>query len=231
MPTETTWSPSARYPDPAVQILDKSFAQYRLPLAGIERLATGMRWCEGPVWFGDGRFVLWSDIPNNRIMRWDEETGAVSVFRKPSNNANGNTRDRAGRLVTCEHDSRRVTRTEYDGAITVICDNFGGKKLNSPNDVVVKSDGSIWFTDPHFGILSYYEGHLDSSRIADERLSRRRRERRGQLSSPTASRRRTGFASRRTRKSSTSWNRAASRGAFSATTWPAAAASSPTARF
>ena len=165
MPPEATWNPSARYPDPAVQILDKSFAQYRLPLAGVERLATGMRWAEGPVWFGDGRYLLWSDIPNNRIMRWDEETGATSVFRKPSNNANGNTRDRQGRLITCEHDSRRVTRTEYDGALTVICDNFGGKKLNSPNDVVVKSDGSIWFTDPQFGILSYYEGHVDKSEL------------------------------------------------------------------
>ena len=115
---------------------------------------------EGPVWFGDGRYLLWSDIPNNRIMRWDEETGAVSVFRKPSNNANGNTRDRQGRLLTCEHDTRRVTRTEYDGAITVIADAFDGKPLNSPNDVVCKSDGSIWFTDPPFGILGFYEGHV-----------------------------------------------------------------------
>jgi gluconolactonase len=99
------------------------------------------------------------------MMKWEEETGAVSIFRKPSNNGNGNTRDRQGRLVTCEHDSRRVTRTEYDGAITVICDSFNGKKLNSPNDVVVKSDGSIWFTDPQFGILGYYEGHLDSPEL------------------------------------------------------------------
>src|SRR6266852_1579558 len=155
-----------RYPDPAVEILDESFAKYRIFNAAVERLATGFRWAEGPVWFGDGRYVLWSDIPNNRIMRWDEETGAVSVFRKPSNFANGNTRDRQGRLVTCEHDARRVTRTEYDGAITVICDNFEGKKLNSPNDLVVKSDGSIWFTDPMFGILAYYEGHVAKSEIA-----------------------------------------------------------------
>jgi gluconolactonase len=159
------WTPSLRYPDPSVQILDPSFAKYRLPLASVERLATGMRWSEGPVWFGDARCVLWSDIPNNRIMRWDEETGAVSIFRKPSNNANGNTRDRQGRLVTCEHDARRVTRTEYDGAITVICDRYEGKRLNSPNDVVVKSDGSIWFTDPHFGIIGYYEGHIDTSEL------------------------------------------------------------------
>jgi len=159
------WEPSLRYPDPAVVVLHPSFAKYRLALAGIERLATGMRWSEGPVYFGDGRYLLWSDIPNNRIMRWDEETGAVSVFRKPSNNANGHTRDRQGRLVSCEHDARRVTRTEIDGAITVICDNFQGKRLNSPNDVVVKSDGSIWFTDPQFGILGYYEGHLDKSEL------------------------------------------------------------------
>jgi gluconolactonase len=163
--TADTWSPNLRYPDPSVQILDPGFAKYRLPLASVERLATGMRWSEGPVWFGDARCVLWSDIPDNRIMRWDEETGATSVFRKPSNNANGNTRDRAGRLVTCEHDARRVTRTEYDGSITVICDRFQGKRLNSPNDVVVKSDGSIWFTDPQFGILGYYEGHLDTPEL------------------------------------------------------------------
>jgi gluconolactonase len=110
--------------------------------------------------------VLWSDIPNNRILKWEEETGAVSVFRRPTNNANGNTRDRQGRLVTCEHDSRRVTRTEYDGSITVLADNYNGKKLNSPNDVVVTRDGAVWFTDPPFGILGYYEGHVDSSEIA-----------------------------------------------------------------
>jgi gluconolactonase len=159
------WTPSPSYPDPAIQILDPSFARYRLALANIERLATGMRWAEGPVWFGDARCLLWSDVPNNRMMRWDEETGAVGVFRAPSNYANGNARDRGGRLVTCEHDSRRVTRTEYDGAITVLCDRFEGKRLNSPNDVVVKSDGSIWFTDPMFGIIGYYEGHVDTSEL------------------------------------------------------------------
>ena len=163
--SQTGWQPNERYPDPYVQILDKSFLKYRLPLAGVERLATGMRWSEGPVYFGDLRCVIWSDIPNNRMMKWDEETGAVSVFRKPSNNGNGNTRDRQGRLVTCEHDARRVTRTEYDGSITVICDSFQGKKLNSPNDVVVKTDGSIWFTDPQFGILSFYEGHVAESEL------------------------------------------------------------------
>ena len=158
-PLLADWEPSPRYPDPRVRILDPSFARYRLALAKVERLATGFRWCEGPVWFGDGRFLLWSDIPNNKIMKWDEETGAVSPFRKPSNNANGNTRDRQGRLVTCEHDKRRVTRTEHDGTITVVADAYDGKPLNSPNDVVCKSDGSIWFTDPPFGVLGYYEGH------------------------------------------------------------------------
>ena len=159
------WQPSPRYPDPSIKIIDPSFARYRLALAKVEKIASGMRWCEGPVWFGDGRYLLWSDIPNNRIMRWDEETGAVSVFRKPSNNANGNTRDRQGRLLTCEHDTRRVTRTEYDGSITVIADKFDGKPLNSPNDVVCKSDGSIWFSDPPFGVLGFYEGHMDKPEL------------------------------------------------------------------
>jgi gluconolactonase len=154
------WQPSVRYPDPSITSLDKRFDKYRVMLTHVERLASGTLWGEGPAWFGDGRYLIWSDIPNNRMMRWDEETGAVSVFRKPSNNGNGNTRDRKGRLITCEHLSRRVTRTEYDGAITVICDRFEGKRLNSPNDVVVKSDGSIWFTDPRFGILSNYEGDI-----------------------------------------------------------------------
>jgi gluconolactonase len=160
------WAPSERYPDPAVQALDPSFNKYRLLLAGVERLATGMRWCEGPVYFGDARCLLWSDVPNNRIMRWDEATGSVSVYRGPSNFANGNTRDRQGRLVTCEHDSRRVTRTEYDGTVTVLIDRFEGKPLNSPNDVVVKSDGSVWFSDPPFGILGNYEGHPATPELA-----------------------------------------------------------------
>jgi gluconolactonase len=152
------WRPSPRYPDPRIEVLDDSFDQYRIATAAVERIATGMRWCEGPVWFGDGRYLLWSDIPNNVIMRWDEVTGAVSTFRAPSGYANGNTRDRQGRLITCEHGGRKVTRTEYDGTITVLIDQFDDKRLNSPNDVVVKSDGSIWFTDPPFGISGTYEG-------------------------------------------------------------------------
>jgi gluconolactonase len=157
-PDRSGWSPTLRYPDPLVLSLDPRFQKYRLPLASVERLYTGSRWAEGPVYFGDLRCLIWSDIPNNRMLKWEEETGLVSIFRKPSNHANGNTRDRQGRLVTCEHLGRRVVRTEIDGSITVICDRFNGKRLNSPNDVVVKSDGSIWFTDPYFGILGYYEG-------------------------------------------------------------------------
>jgi gluconolactonase len=153
------WEPAEAYPDPAIHTLDPRFDLIKPPFnAAVERLATGLRWAEGPVWFGDGGYLLCSDIPNNRIMRWDQETGACAVFRRPSNHANGNTRDRQGRLVTCEHGGRRVTRTEYDGSITVILDQFDGKRLNSPNDVVVKSDDSIWFTDPPFGISGYYEG-------------------------------------------------------------------------
>jgi gluconolactonase len=147
-----------RYPDPAVRVLDPRFEQYRLGNAAVERIATGCRWAEGPVWFGDHRCLLWSDIPNNRMLRWDEETGVVTAFRSPSNNANGHTRDRQGRLVSCEHLTRRVTRTEYDGSITVLQDRFDGKPLNAPNDVVVASDGSVWFTDPGYGIMSSYEG-------------------------------------------------------------------------
>ena len=160
--TMTDFQQSPRVPDPRVVSLDPSFDKYRLALAKVERLAHGMRWSEGPVWMGDARALLWSDVPGNCIHRWDEETGAVSAYRKPSNNANGNTRDRQGRLVTCEHLTRRVTRTEHDGRITVLADNYRGKRLNSPNDIVVKSDGSVWFTDPSFGIGGNYEGEKDT---------------------------------------------------------------------
>lgn len=152
------WQPATRYPDPAVVVLDPRFAKYRVSSAAVERIATGMRWAEGPVWFGDGRYLLWSDVPNDRIMKWEEATGAVSVFRQPSGHANGHTRDRQGRLVGCEHLGRRIVRTEYDGSTTTLVDRFEGARLNSPNDVVVKSDGSVWFTDPPFGILGWYEG-------------------------------------------------------------------------
>jgi gluconolactonase len=153
--------PGTRYPDPRVEALDKRFSA-RVGNAAIQRVATGFRWAEGPVYFRDGGYLLWSDIPNNRIMRWSEDDGHVSVFRTNSNFSNGNTRDREGRLITCEHDTRRVTRTEPDGSITVLIDSFQGKKLNAPNDVVVASDGAVWFTDPGYGIFGNYEGHKDT---------------------------------------------------------------------
>src|SRR5271169_4667056 len=148
-----------RYPDPSIKILDPRFSALVLGNAAVERIATGCRFNEGPVWFGDGRFLLWSDIPNDRIMKWEEETGAVSIFRKPSHYANGNTRDRQGRLVTCEMDAQRLTRTEYDGTITVLADSFDDKRLTAPNDVVVKSDGTIWFSDNGAGSRGNYLGH------------------------------------------------------------------------
>ncbi|MCV6594293.1 MAG: SMP-30/gluconolactonase/LRE family protein [Silicimonas sp.] len=147
------------------EVIDPSFGDCLIGHARVERLWTGARWSEGPVWFAAGRYLLWSDIPNNRLLRFDETDGSVSTFRQPSNNANGNTVDRQGRLVTCEHLSRRVTRTEHDGSLTVIADSFEGKRLNSPNDVVVHSDGSIWFTDPSYGILMDYEGDRAESEI------------------------------------------------------------------
>ena len=153
-----TWQMSERYPDPCIEALDPSFKQYHLALSAVERLWTGSRWGEGPVWLGDTRCLLWSDIPNNRVLKWDEATGQVSEWQKPSNNANGHTRDRQGRIVACEHFGRRVVRFEYDGSTTVLASHYQGKKLNSPNDVVVKSDGSIWFTDPPFGTYAFYEG-------------------------------------------------------------------------
>ncbi|MDQ0016902.1 gluconolactonase [Variovorax boronicumulans] len=131
----------------------------------VERLWTGARWCEGPVWFGAHRTLLWSDIPNNRMLRYDEVNGTVGIFREPSNNTNGHTVDRKGRLVSCEHLTRRVTRTEHDGSITVLASHWQGKRLNSPNDVVVHSDGGVWFTDPSYGILSDYEGLRAESEI------------------------------------------------------------------
>ena len=142
----------------AYAYLDNRFRDLTVPIAEVEVLYDGCRWAEGPVWFADGGYLVWSDIPNNRMLRWVSDQG-VGVFRANSNFANGNTRDRQGRLVTCEHGGRRVTRTEPDGAITIIADSYRGKRLNSPNDVVVKSDGTIWFTDPTYGIMSDYEGY------------------------------------------------------------------------
>jgi len=141
----------------ALETIDKAFGALTHGSAALEVLYDQCRWAEGPVWFGDGRYLLWSDIPNDRLMKWEESTGAVSVFRQ-GGHANGNTRDRQGRLVTCEHAGRRVVRTEYDGRITVLAERYEGKRLNSPNDVVVKSDDSVWFSDPTFGIHGFYEG-------------------------------------------------------------------------
>lgn len=152
------FTPSLRLPDPAIEVLDERFLALRLLSGTVERLHTGTYWAEGPVWFGDGRFLLWTDIPNNRILRWDDCSGQVSVFRQPSHHANGLARDRQGRLLACEHGTRRVTRTEHDGRITVLASHFEGKPLNSPNDIVCRSDGSIWFTDPPFGISGWWEG-------------------------------------------------------------------------
>ena len=153
------FKPNQRYPDPAVQILDPGFAKYRIYSSTVEQVGTGMRWAEGPVYFPEGGYVLVSDIPNNRIMKFSEKDNSFTVFRSPANYANGNTRDRQGRLVTCEHSvTRRITRTERDGKITVLADSFEGKKLNAPNDIVVRSDDSIWFTDPLFGINGEWEG-------------------------------------------------------------------------
>lgn len=147
------------------EILDERFRHCVKGSARVEKLYEGCRWAEGPAYFPAGRYLVWSDIPNDRMLRWDETTGVTGVFRAPSGYANGNTIDRVGRLVSCEHGNRRVTRTEHDGSITVIADRFEGKRFNSPNDVVVKSDGSIWFTDPAYGIDSDYEGHRGESEI------------------------------------------------------------------
>ncbi|MDF1632650.1 SMP-30/gluconolactonase/LRE family protein [Mycoplana sp. MJR14] len=144
--------------DSLYQIDDPRFIHLTVGSARLEELYSGCRWAEGPVWFSDANQLLWSDIPNQRMLRWAPEAG-VSVFRQPSNFANGHTRDRQGRLVSCEHGMRRVTRTEVDGTITVLAESYQGKRLNAPNDVVVRSDGTVWFTDPTYGILSDYEGY------------------------------------------------------------------------
>jgi gluconolactonase len=147
------------------EIIQPNFRELLCGNCRVEKLYTGTRWAEGPCYFADGDFFVWSDIPNNRMLRWIEGQ-PVATFRNPSNYTNGHTRDRQGRLVSCEHGTRRVTRTEWDGSITVLADNYQGRRLNSPNDVVVKGDGSIWFTDPPYGILSDYEGYKSPSELA-----------------------------------------------------------------
>ena len=147
------------------EVLDPRFESCFVGHARVERLWTGGRWLEGPAWFAAGRYLIFSDIPNNRMMRYDDTSGQTSVFRSPSNNSNGNTVDNQGRLITCEHLTRRVTRTDFNGRITVLADRTAGKRLNSPNDVTVKSDGTIWFTDPSYGILHDYEGDYGEAEI------------------------------------------------------------------
>ena len=146
-------------------VLDERFKEVYVGSASLERLFTGSRWAEGPAYFSAGRYLVWSDIPNDRMLRWDETTGETGVFRHPAGYTNGHTVDRQGRLVSCEHGGRRISRTEHDGSITTIADAWQGKRLNSPNDVVVKSDDSIWFTDPAYGIDSDYEGWKAESEI------------------------------------------------------------------
>src|SRR5262249_50231826 len=147
------FKPNQRYPDPAVEILDPSFLKYRIYSSTVEQIASGMRWAEGPAYFPEGGYLLCSDIPNNRIMKYSEQDGSFTVFRSPSNSANGTPRDRGARIATGEHPpTRRTTRREKNGAITVLADSFEGKRLNAPNDIVVKSDDTIWFPDPPFGI-------------------------------------------------------------------------------
>jgi gluconolactonase len=158
--TQRDWSGKQplRYTDPDLIAVDKRFNKYLITNTPIQRLWTGALWAEGPAWNGVGRYLLWSDIPNNRQMRWLEEDGHASVFRSPAEYSNGNTFDFEGRQISCQHGLRRVVRYEPDGKITVIADKWQGKPLNSPNDVVVHPDGAIWFTDPPYGIMGNYEG-------------------------------------------------------------------------
>ncbi|MEN6604104.1 MAG: SMP-30/gluconolactonase/LRE family protein [Bryobacteraceae bacterium] len=158
--TQRDWANNqpVRYPDPDVVVLDKSFAKYKLFNAALYRHHVGTKWAEGPAWCGQGRYLVWSDIPGNRQFRLLEEDGHVATFRDPSGYSNGNTFDFEGRQISCEHGGRRVVRYEHDGTVTTIANKYAGKPLNSPNDAVIHPDGSIWFTDPPYGILGNYEG-------------------------------------------------------------------------
>src|ERR1051326_5298130 len=167
--TPRDWSGQnpVRYPDPDIIAVDNRFRKYMIGNTIMKRVHTGTLWAEGPAWSGVGRYLVWSDIPNNVQMRWTEEDGRVTVFRNPSGYSNGNTFDFEGRQLSCEHGNRRVARYEPNGTITVIADKFGGKRLNSPNDIVVHPDGSVWFTDPTYGIQGNYEGFQANSEIKD----------------------------------------------------------------
>jgi gluconolactonase len=156
-----------RYPDPDIIVLEKNFEKYKIGNTGIQRLYTGMQWAEGPAWNGVGNFLVWSDIPNNRQLRWLEEDGHVSVFRKPSSNSNGNTFDFEGRQLSCEHGTRRVVRYEHNGRMTILGEQWDGKPLNAPNDIVVHPDGGIWFTDPGYGSMMNYEGNKGELQIKE----------------------------------------------------------------
>jgi gluconolactonase len=153
------------------EVVDPAFNRLVRQGAQLRKLATGCVWAEGPCWFAEGGYVIWSDIPNDRILKWSEREG-MTVFRKPCNFTNGHTRDRQGRLVSCEHGGRRVSRTEPDGKVVTLVDRYRGKRLNSPNDVVVKSDGTVWFTDPPYGILSNHEGHQAESELGQNYVFR-----------------------------------------------------------
>jgi gluconolactonase len=154
------------------EVVDPAFRRLAFLYVHVEKLYTGCRWAEGPAWFAAGRYLVWSDIPNDRMMRWDETDGSVSVFRQPSMNSNGHTVDREGRLVSCEHRARCISRTEHDGRRVVLASHIDGKRFNSPNDVVVKSDGSVWFTDPSYGIDSDYEGDAAPNEIGAQHVYR-----------------------------------------------------------
>ncbi len=154
------------------EVLDPRFTKLAMPNVHMETLHTGMRWAEGPAWFAAGRYLLWSDIPNDRVMRWDATDGSVSVFAEGEGHHNGHTVDAQGRLVSCEHRGRRVSRIEPDGSVTTLADSFEGKRLNSPNDVIVASDGAVWFTDPTYGIDSEYEGDKADSEIGASNVYR-----------------------------------------------------------
>jgi len=164
-PRDWTNRQPVRYPDPDVISLDPRFDKYKVGNAAIEKLYTGCRWAEGPTWNAAGRYLVWSDIPNNRQMRWIEDDGRVSIFHDPAGYTNGNTFDFEGRLLSCQHGNRRVIRYEHNGAVTVIADKWQGKPLNSPNDIIVHPDGAIWFTDPTYGIQGNYEGFQAKSEI------------------------------------------------------------------
>jgi gluconolactonase len=159
-------------PSADFEVVDPRFRRLVFANVHVEKLYTGCRWAEGPAWFAAGRYLVWSDIPNDRMLRWDETDGSVSVFRQPAMNSNGHTVDREGRLVSCEHRGRCISRTEHDGSRTVLAAQIDGKRFNSPNDLVVKSDGSIWFTDPSYGIDSDYEGDASRNEILAQRVYR-----------------------------------------------------------